>query len=301
MSHTKHRGAAASFPTGEKPQDGTNTKQPVKYKLGVALSGGGARGFAHAGALMAIEEAGLKPDIIAGVSAGSVVAVLYAAGVSPLNIPSIFSDAGFRDFAEFSMGGGGLFGINRFQKFILSHLGGARKLEDLKIPTYIGVTDFDHGEPVEFHTGDIGPRMTASCSIPIVFKPVKIDGVNYVDGGVLRNMPAWIIRDKCEILIGVNVSPLRRMAKPESIIGVTLRTYNLMAKANQAIDMAMCDVAIETPEISNYKVFDLSNIQKVFVSGYMHARRALRDAGLWNPSGNSTDHLSDLTAKPLDQ
>lgn len=270
------------------------------YRLGVALSGGGARGFAHAGALMAIEEAGLRPDIISGVSAGSVVAVLYAAGKKPIEIAGIFGDQSFRDFAEFKLGSGGLFAIKRFEKFILSHLGGISKLEELPIPTYVGVTDFDNGRPAEFHDGPIGPRLTASCSIPIVFTPVKIDGVSYVDGGVLRNMPAWIIRDKCDFLIGVNVSPLRKY-DTSSIVGVALRTYNLMAKANQAQDMEMCDIAVEVTEISNYKVFDLRHIQKVFVSGYLNMRRALRQAGMWAPDKTKdTGHISDLIP-PVDK
>lgn len=252
-----------------------------EYRLGVALSGGGARGFAHAGALKAIEEAGLKPDIIAGVSAGSIVAVLYAAGVSPDDILRLFSERGFTDFANIQLGSGGLFGIDKFKNFILKAIGGERNLEDLNIPTYIGVTDLDRGEPHEFHTGPIGPRMMASCSIPIVFKPVKIDGTYYVDGGVLRNHPAWIIREKCDTLIGVNVSPMRLTHKCNTLLGVALRSYCMMLKANQAEDMAMCDISVQTPEISHYSPFNLKLINNVFESGYMHMRRALRDAGMW--------------------
>ena len=253
------------------------------YKLGVALSGGGARGFAHAGALLAIEEAGLKPDVVAGVSAGSVIAVLYAAGVRPIKMAEIFSRRGFRDFAELSFGSGGLMRIDRFKNFILAELGGARKLEELGMPIYIGATNLDTGEPEAFHEGEIGPRMLASCSIPIIFRPVEINGQHYVDGGVLRNHPAWIIRDKCEKLIGINVSPMRRVGKYDSIINVAMRTYNLMAKANQKVDMDLCDISVQTPEIANYAVFDLKNIKQVFLSGYIHTRKALRDAGLWNP------------------
>ena len=98
----------------------THSKENVAkpFKLGIALSGGGARGFAHAGALMAIEEAGLKPDVVAGVSAGSVIAVLYAAGVSPLRMADIFARTGFRDFADLSIGRGGLFEIEKFKNFV---------------------------------------------------------------------------------------------------------------------------------------------------------------------------------------
>ena len=257
---------------------------PKPYKLGLALSGGGARGFAHAGALLAIQEAGLKPDIVAGVSAGSVIAVLYSAGVHPLTMADLFYKTGFRDFAELSFGSGGLFRIEKFMNFILRALGGYTHLEDLPIPTYIGLTDLDKGKEAEFHQGPIGPIMMSSCSIPIVFKPVEIDGVYYVDGGVLRNHPAWMLRDKCETLIGINVSPLRQGGRYRSILDVALRSYNLMAKANQKVDMDLCDVSVATPELTNFAVFDLSKIKEVFISGYVHTRKALQEAGLWNPN-----------------
>lgn len=263
----------------DKNPDNGCTLRP--YRLGVALSGGGARGFAHAGALMAIEEAGLKPDVVAGVSAGAVIAVLYAAGVKPLRMAEIFARTSFRNFAELSMGHGGLFKIDRFADFILRELNGVRRLEDLSIPVFLGATDLDNGRSVAFSEGEIAPRMMASCSIPVVFSPVNINGINYVDGGVLRNHPAWIIRDKCESLIGINVSPLRRVTDVKSLVGVALRTYNLMAKANQAHDMELCDVSVQTPEIADCAVFDLKNIKKIFVSGYVHTRHALIEAGLW--------------------
>lgn len=265
----------------------TNVQKP--YRLGVALSGGGARGFAHAGAFMAIEEAGLKPDVVAGVSAGSVAAVLYAGGLTPMNIATLFAKTSFRDFTELSIGQGGIFKLEKFAKFIVRALGGVSKLEDLRIPAYIGATDLDAGRPVAFHTGEIGPRLVASCSIPIVFKPVVIDGVSYVDGGVLRNHPAWMLRDKCDTLIGVNVSPLSSKRSYNSFLEVALRSYNLMAKANQAHDMALCDVSVVTPEIADYAVFDLKHIKNLFVSGYINTRAALKKAGLWNPDGKTPE------------
>lgn len=266
----------------------TETVERHSYKLGVALSGGGARGFAHAGALMAIEEAGLKPDAIAGVSAGSVVAVLYAAGVKPLEMADLFSGQGFRDFVELSWGKGGLFKIEKFMHFIQNAIGNKRNIEDLDIPTFIGASDLDNARPHIFDSGEIGPRMIASCSIPIIFPPVQIDGVHYVDGGVLRNLPAWALRDKCDTLIGINVSPLAKKDSYSSIIEVAYRTYNLMAKANQAEDMALCDLSIQTPEIADYAVFDLSKIKELVVSGYMHTRKALKNAGMWNPAPQGT-------------
>ena len=119
--------------------------------------------------------------------------------------------------------------------------------------------------------------MVASCSIPIVFNPVNIDGTHYVDGGVLRNLPAWIIRNRCRKLIGINCSPLTGFSYKKSIFDITMRTYNLMAKSNQYDDMKLCDHVIITPELSGYKVFNLKDINKVFLSGYAAAHRAIKD------------------------
>lgn len=257
-------------------------KRDRPYRLGIALSGGGARGLAHAGALQAIDDAGLKPDIIAGVSAGSVVAVLYAAGVKPRRILDMFTVAKVRDLAEFSWGNGGLMKIDKFTRYITHALGRYKRLEDLRIPTYIGVTNMEEGVPAEFHTGEIGPIITASCSIPIAIPPVTIGGVKYSDGGVLRNLPAWIIRDKCKTLIGINVSPVIRNQKlGTSLFDIAMRTYTLMAKANQLNDMNMCDHVVMPEEISEHNVFNLKDLERIYQSGYTNAKMKLLEAGLW--------------------
>ena len=254
--------------------EGERPKPPSR--LGVALSGGGARGFAHVGALKALEEAGMKPDVIAGVSAGAVAAVMYAAGVPLDEMLSLFTSTKFTDFARPSLiHGDGMFSLMRFKQFI-EEATGIDRLENLRRPTYVGVTDLDHGEPAEFHEGPLGERVVASCSIPIVFSPVEIDGIHYVDGGVLRNLPAWIIREKCETLIGINVSPLRTFEYKKSFLDIGMRTYNLMAKANQQQDMDICGHVIITPELIHYQVFNLKDIHKAYLSGYAAAHRAIR-------------------------
>ncbi|MCM1450401.1 MAG: patatin-like phospholipase family protein [Clostridiales bacterium] len=246
------------------------------YRVGVALSGGGARGFAHAGAIKALEEMGIKPDIIAGVSAGSVIAVLYAAGKKPEEMLKMFEGVKFSDFARLN-GTGSLFQIQRFKKFILQNITPYNRLENLPMPTVIGVTDLDNGVPVMFQKGDIGDIMTASCSIPIAFPPIKIDGTRYVDGGVLHNLPAWTIRDKCDILIGVNCSPLLTDKAGNTMMEIALRTFHLMSKANQNLDMALCDIVVELKDIAHYNIFNLKDIRKVYISGYASMRHALKN------------------------
>lgn len=267
--------------TAETPQ--VPVAQQPKYKLGIALSGGGARGFAHIGALKAIEEAGLKPEVVAGVSAGSIAGVLYAAGIPLEEILPLFKDASFSDFCSLALrDGGGLFKLPGLKKFMVKNAGTDR-LEKLKLPIYIGVTDFDKGEPAFFSEGPLGDIVMASCSIPIVFQPVKIGGTYYVDGGVLRNLPAWTIRDKCEKLIGINCSPLTSHRYKHSIMDIAMRSYNLMAKSNQNIDMAMCDLVIKTPDIAAYQVFNLRDIKKVYLSGYAAAHKAVKEWLKTNP------------------
>ena len=252
------------------------------YRLGLALGGGGVRGLAHAGAIKAMHEAGLKPDIVAGVSAGSVVAVMYAAGVSPDDMIRLFLDKKVTDFAEIGLGKGGILKIEKFTAHIMEALGGYTRLEDLPIPVRIGCTNLDDACPAYFDHGPIEPIVRASCSIPIAFKPVEIDGSTYVDGGVLRNLPAWTIRDDCERLIGINVSPVLKHEHPSSLLDIAMRTYHMMAKANQDQDMQLCDLSIVTKEISHYNAFNLKVVTKVFKSGYANARKSLRDSGWWN-------------------
>lgn len=253
-----------------------------KYKIGIALSGGGARGFAHAGALKAFEEMGIKPDLIAGVSAGSIAGVLYAAGISPDRMLELFTNAKFTDFCELSVPKDGFFNLGGFKKFLQTNIP-YRTIEELPIPTVVCATDLDHCRRVMFESGEISERVLASCCIPILFKPVIVDGVHYVDGGVLHNLPAWAIRDKCKYLIGVNCSPLPSGSYKHTIIDIAHRSYNMMAKSNANTDMALCDLVIETSEIAKYQVFNLREIKKVFKSGYETTMKALIDSGFQHP------------------
>lgn len=248
------------------------------HKIGLVLSGGGARGFAHAGALLALDEVGIRPDIIAGVSAGSVVTAMYASGMEPEKIVSAFVNVKFSDFAEIGVPRDGFFSMDGFKKFLKRNIPYER-IEELPMPAVICATDLDNNKPVAFTEGKIVDCVAASCSIPIVFKPVKINGVTYVDGGVLANLPAWALRDRCKYLIGINCSPVPRRGKPSSIMDIAHRTYDLLVKNNSLPQMELCDLAISIDDIASYKVFNLKEIKRVFRSGYDNTLSALLSAG----------------------
>lgn len=252
------------------------------YKLGIVLSGGGARGFAHCGALQAFEEMGIRPDALAGVSAGSVVTAMYASGMRPMEILQVFADAKFGDFAELSVPRDGFFSMDGFKKMLRRTIK-VKDIKDLAIPSLICATDLENSCPKAFAEGDIATCVSASCSIPIVFKPVRIGGTTYVDGGVTANLPAWALRDKCKYLIGVNCSPLPRRGKPESILDIAQRTYDLLVKHNSVPQMEMCDLAISLDGIASYKVFNLKEIKRVYQLGYDATVEALLKAGFTRP------------------
>lgn len=237
------------------------------YHIGLALGGGGARGFAHIGALRALEERGLRPDIIAGTSAGSIIAALYADGYTPQHIIKLFGDLEVKELIDVTIPRNSLLKMDKFVQFLKKSLH-AQNIEQLKIPTLIVATDFDKGTSVAFDKGELAPRIAASCSIPIVFPPVTIDGTRYVDGGVMRNLPATPLRDKCDVLIGVNVSPMQHEAYEDNLLAITNRAYNYLSCGNVFPDIALCDIFIENQDMSDYNVFDLKEQVNIEQLGY---------------------------------
>lgn len=251
----------------------TDEKNHKAYKLGLALSGGGAKGFAHIGVFKLLEECGLMPDVIVGTSVGALMGALFADGYSADELKDIFSGREFSEFAQLQIPKSGLFDSKRFRYFLKRHLR-AKTFEELKIPLVVVATDLDNGESHEFRSGPIVEAVAASCSIPIIFSPVVINGIHYVDGGLFHNFPVSIIREECDRVIGVNVSPLTPQKYKQTIFHIAERSYHYMFRANTLEDREMCDVLIETEEFSQYKTFDLENVEQIFNIGYVAAVRA---------------------------
>jgi len=252
-------------------------KENNKYRLGLALSGGGARGFAHPGALKAIEDFGLHPEIISGTSSGAIAGVLYADGYTPEEIISLFVGKEFREFVDIQVPVVAIFGTSGFRRFLKKYIR-AKNFEDLHIPVKITVTDLDEGKSVVFDKGPIIDPLIASCSIPIVFNPVVINGINYVDGGVCKNFPVSPIRSMCRKIIGVNVSPLVSKKYNKTIMHIAERSYHYMSRTNTLLDRTLCDVLVEINDLLYFKTFDLVNSEKIFKIGYDSSRQALLES-----------------------
>jgi len=237
------------------------------HNLGLALSGGGAKGFAHLGVIKALEEKGFYPDIISGTSAGAFAGVLYADGNDPEEILTFFGKKAFKDFAEITLPQTGIFKANRFKEFLKKHLK-ARTFEELKIPMKIVATDIVEGVSVVFDKGPLIPAVLASCAYPIVFTPVEIENVHYVDGGLFKNFPVSPIRTECKTVVGVNVAPLTRQKYKNSLLYIAERSFHYISVSNSLIDRKLCDILIETDLLSKYAMFTLEHTRDIFDLGY---------------------------------
>lgn len=246
----------------------------MKYKLGLALSGGGSKGIAHLGVLKALEEAGIMPDIISGTSAGSMAGAFFSDGASPKEILEMFSNKKFSEFGGFSIPSGGIFKTDRFQRFLESNLK-ARNFEDLSIPLVIVAADIVAGKIANFMEGNLIPAILASCAVPIVFTPVTIGDGHYVDGGIFKNFPVSTIRKDCDFVIGSNVSSIVKEEYKHSILHVAERSFRHMSVANTFSDRKLCDILIESEDVSRYGMFQLENLSEIYERGYKTAKNIL--------------------------
>ena len=178
-----------------------------KYSTGLVLSGGAARGFAHLGVIQALHERSIKPDIVSGVSAGSIVGSFYCDGFEPEEIFEIFRKNKIFKLVRLMFRRHGLLSISGLRKVLEKNLRTTR-LEDLQKPLVITATNIENAKTSYFIEGNITDLVIASSSIPVLFNPPQIDGITYIDGGVTNNFPLEPLEKNCRHLIGVHVNPV---------------------------------------------------------------------------------------------
>lgn len=177
-------------------------------KIGLALSGGGARGLAHLKILEAFDDLNIKPHIIAGTSIGAVIGALYASGLTSIEIQNFFKDLTFKRYAQLfdiSFKGKGLIKGNKV-KNLFSELLDNITFEELEIPLKVVATNLNQKKCKIFSKGDLGEAIRASISIPGIFEPVEINKIIYTDGGLTNLIPYDIIQNKCDIVIAIDVA-----------------------------------------------------------------------------------------------
>jgi NTE family protein len=245
-----------------------------KYKTGIVLSGGGARGFAHIGVLKALNEHGIFPEIISAVSAGSIVGALYADGKHPDQIFEMLSEMDLFSMLRVNRPSFGLLKAQGVGKILEQHLT-VKLIEHLKVPLIISATNFYKAETEYFRKGRIVEAVMASSAIPLVLKPYNINGQMYVDGGLMNNLPVEPIAASCDDLIGVNVNPVSEADRLLSFRNFADRVLHLAIRANVRNNIALCDIYIEPPGLMKYNLFKVSAAKQIFKIGYDHTQRLL--------------------------
>ncbi|WP_396191978.1 patatin-like phospholipase family protein [Flavobacterium sp.] len=245
---------------------------------GFALSGGGTKGLAHAGAIKFLEEQNIKPSQIAGSSAGAIVAALYAWGKTPEEILAFFKSIYFFHWKHFTLKKAGIIDSESFKKYFEEIFKDA-KINDLKIPIHITATDMVKGKLKIFNDDTkIVDAILASSAVPGVISPYEINGVLYSDGGILNHFPTDILQGRCDNIIGVYVSPIHKIEAKDlkSIKAVTTRAFELLAANSNLQKFNYCDIIIEPEELTSFNTFETnkSKMDKIFEIGYQAAKKS---------------------------
>lgn len=249
-----------------------------KYGLGIVFSGGGAKAAAHCGALQAMKEYGIEADVMAGTSAGSVIATFHSAGFTPQQMIEKFMDMSFfKDIVTPSRPRGGIFDPAPLLNYLRDTLP-YKNFEELPIPVYAVASDMDHGKAKVFSKGEIAPRLVASCSIPVIFKPMVINGIHYIDGGVFQNLPVPTIRNLCDKVIAFSVRRVEYEKYKDTLLYTATRAYSMMFMSNIMADSRLADHYIEL-NTDGFGVYDMDNIVDLFHSGYHDACKAFEEIG----------------------
>ena len=246
--------------------------QPVArhVKIGLALGGGAARGFAHIGVIKALEAQGIVPDIVVGTSAGSVVGAMYAAGYNGFQLQKMaleMDEASISDWAIpfFSKAPGVLKG-EALQSYVNKTVRN-QPIEKLKIPFGAVATDLKTGQPILFRRGNTGMAVRASSSVPSVFQPVSIGGRTYVDGGLVAPVPVRFAKEMgAEFIIAVNISSATEAQATASSVDVLMQTFTIMGQRINQLELKDADIVI-TPSLGTMGSADFNGRNLAVLAG----------------------------------
>jgi NTE family protein len=257
--------------------------QEQKPKVGVFLSGGGALGFAHIGMLQAMEEVGITPDYVAGASMGALVGAVYSAGHSPEEIKKIVLDEKlYRKSRLFSLSGAKVKGVSlsshkKVRKILEKYIG-TDNFAELQRHYMVSVSNLTQSTTEVKDSGShLIDWVLASMSIPAVFEPVVMDGNIYIDGGSLNHFPTKEIREKVDILIGVDVMPERDTLVIKNIPDMISSYVHSVAMISGKEGRALCDYLIDSPAINYYRIMDFEKFEEIYNYGYETMKRYLED------------------------
>jgi len=255
-------------------RDASMPKRPVK--LGLALGGGAARGFAHVGVLQVLEEAGIQPQLVVGTSAGSVVAAFYTSGKNAsqlLKLSESMDESALTDWTVPLISRGMMRG-DALAKYMTQNLD-IKKIEEMKIPLGVVATDLHSGESILFQRGDAATAVRASSAVPAVFQPVQIGGKEYVDGGLVAPVPVRFAKQMgADIVLAVDISTPLEANKADGMLQILLQTFSIMGKSISDFELKEADLVVK-PALSGIGSAAFSERKRSIEAGRVAMTKAL--------------------------
>lgn len=273
--------APAPVATNLKPvvkAEPVQVKPPRPIKIGLALGGGAARGFAHIGVIKVLEAQGIYPDIVVGTSAGSVVGAMYAAGNNGYTLQKMALEMDETTISDWSLPffskSSGVLKGEALQNYV-NKMVSQTPIEKLKKPFGAVATDLNTGMPILFQRGNTGMAVRASSSVPGVFQPVKINERQYVDGGLVSPVPVRFAREMgADVVIAVNISSTPESQAPSGSLDVLLQTFTIMGQSLNHFELKGADVVIR-PELPGMKGSDFNARNLAILAGERAATAVL--------------------------
>ena len=239
---------------------------PRLPRIGLALGGGAARGFAHIGVIQVLEEAGIKPQLVVGTSAGSLVAALYATGKSGAELGMLALGMDESALTDWSFPGRGVIRGEALARYVREQTGGV-SIEKMKLPLGIVATDLDSGQPILFQRGDPGVAVRASSAVPAVFQPVKIGDREYVDGGLVSPVPVRFARQMgAELVLAIDISSPPEGQATGDAMRMLLQTFAIMGKSINTLELRDADVVFR-PKLNGVGSADFASRQRAIIAG----------------------------------
>ncbi len=243
-------------------------------RIGLALGGGAARGFAHIGVIQVLEEAGIRPDLVVGTSAGSLVAALYASGKNGAELGRLALAMDESAITDWAFPGRGLIRGEGLARYVRDNTGG-RTIEQLPMPLGIVATDLDSGEGTLFQRGDLGTAVRASSAVPAVFQPVRIGSREYVDGGLVSPVPVRFARQMgAELVIAVDISTTPDGNPTGDMMRLLLQTFAIMGRSINRFELKEADVVLR-PKLRGQSSADFTLRRQTIDAGREAATAAL--------------------------
>ena len=234
--------------------------------IALALSGGGNRGAIHVGVLHAFDENNIKIDAISGTSAGSIIGALYSSGLSAIKIKAIMDKQKTSTMLHFTLKNGGLANMKNLKKILKANIK-ENNYTHLRNKMYVCASNIDKAEFEIFSEGDLFSHVSASSSVPILFEPVILNNMQYIDGGLFNNLPVEPLVGKYGKVIAVHVNNYE-IERKHTIKTVANQIFSMVIKQNVKRNMLKCDFVINPPLDKPYRTFSTKTTEKLFNIGY---------------------------------